>query len=345
MSKSKENETEEFRRLYELLNNLAMNNTDPERVISIDTDELIRSKKPLNEIITVEAPKRTIVIDDAIHTPQKEEQGQEQVKHTKSIYESMKKIFPSFSEQESTSFESIKPLHSIDQIEQKESITIEQTKESNSPNTMSINIGIQLQASHPQLSYSIERKDNPMIININNQRDESTMTLRIGMQLSDSIVSDSVSTNSKTLSENEMDMETENETESFDEHQIIPPMESIDPDNPSTPLVFNYPTCKACNKTFTHFKFLRSHLKRYPVCHEWITKFQKDHKAIPRKGIHMLVEEYLHQIITGDKPHQCKYCKNVFTNTSNHHKHYHAFVSCNRMALLDFIKNVESLLH
>jgi len=101
--------------------------------------------------------------------------------------------------------------------------------------------------------------------------------------------------------------------------------------------------CKACNKSFSRDTFLKRHLKKYPVCAEWIQTMQKKHTILPKKGIHRLVEEYLHTITAGDVPFQCTFCKLVCTNRNAFHKHFHSFIACNRMALAEFVKQIQLL--
>ena len=70
---------------------------------------------------------------------------------------------------------------------------------------------------------------------------------------------------------------------------------------------------------------------------------QKKYTILPKKGIHRLVEEYLHTITAGDAPFQCTFCKLVCTNRNAFHKHFHSFIACNRMALVEFAKQIQLL--
>jgi hypothetical protein len=343
IEKRKEEETEEFTNLYNLLNKLAANNKDPNKVISIDTDELLRSNKPLEKITKEDTvPTRVLTIDDFLPTPT---------------------ITPSIATVSTVPISSVpvKPTSPpIPEVSSSNTSTAPPLSNSKSNHAFTVTIGVDVaQQSNAFLSSSQGNK-------------ESNMTITIGVDVnSNSSIhvhhpgNNHVPTWDKTIKNFRAEVpsssgQTEDEEEEQEQEQEqdvqegeVQKQTQVEEEESSgrrefqigegNPLIFNYPSCKACKKSFTHFKFLKSHLKKYPVCNEWIQTMEKDHKAIPKKGVHMLVEDYLHKIITGDKPFQCKYCKNVFTNTSNHHKHYHTFMACNRMAIADFIKHVNEM--
>lgn len=321
----KEEETEEFKKLFHLLSNLASNNKDPNKVISIDTDELLRSNKPLEKVVKDDpVPTRVLTIDDFLP--------------------------PAIPSSSTTPFVLAEPV-STPIIETPVPIT-NVTTNNTSTNGFAVTIGIDVTQGK---TYTLSTNGNK----------DSTMSITIGLDVTPSS-SSSIQLHhvnhpgsrmlpswNKTLEEHRVDLQPKEVKELSEEEEQEQQEGEVTAEESSgreelqigegNPLIFNYPSCKACKKSFSHFKHLKSHLKRYPVCNEWIQTMEKDHKAIPKKGIHMLVEDYLHKIITGEKPFQCKYCKNVFTNTSNHHKHYHSFMSCNRMAIADFIKHMGDL--
>jgi hypothetical protein len=336
IEKRKEEETEEFTNLFHLLNKLAANNKDPNKVISIDTDELLRSNKPL-ETLTKEdpVPTRVLTIDDFLPSPAPASVAP-LTPLLPSASDVVKTVQPSTSEPKSSHACTL--TIGIDLAQSGLSTTIPLVhgkKESN----MTITIGVDVSSNSSIHFQQVNDPGNRNLPTWNNtiqelrvdpplepfQRDEQEQEQEQDQEQDQEVQEGEVS--KQQLSQNN------DESSGQREFQI----------GEGDPLIFNYPSCKACKKSFSHFKHLKNHLKRYPVCGEWIQTMEKDHKIIPKRGIHVLVEDYLHKIITGDKPFQCKYCKNIFTNTSNHHKHYHTFMACNRMAIADFIKHVNEM--
>lgn len=333
----KEEESEEFKKLFHLLSNLASNNKDPNKVISIDTDELLRSNKPLEKVVKDDTvPTRVLTIDDFLPPP-----------------------VPSIRPLTTTTTTEVNELVSTPVMETPV-ISTTTTSPVTKTNGFAVTIGIDVTQGK---TYTLSTNGNK----------DSSMSITIGLDVTPSSSSSIqlhhvnhpgskiLPTWNKTLEEHRADLEPKDVKEQYEEEDQerqegeVHGETDVEADveesgsrqelqiGEGNPLIFNYPSCKACKKSFSHFKHLKNHLKRYPVCNEWIQTMEKDHKAIPKKGIHMLVEDYLHNIITGDVPFQCKYCKNIFTNTSNHHKHFHSFMSCNRMAIADFIKHINEL--
>jgi hypothetical protein len=328
IEKRKEEETEEFTNLFNLLNKLASNNKDPNKVISIDTDELLRSNKPLEKLAKEDSvPTRVLTIDDFLPTSTPTP--------VKPIVISPPSILPQpvtspviVKETDTKTTHAFTVTIGVDVGNS--NMVVHGKKDSNMTITIGVDVGsnssIQLQHTrHPgdrnlptwDKTINEHRADIP---SSQNQEDPKEDGQEEEQEQDD-------------IQEGEIQKQEEEEVSGRREFQI----------GEGDPLIFNYPSCKACKKSFSHFRHLKSHLKRYPVCGEWIQTMEKDHKVIPKRGIHILVEDYLHKIITGDKPFQCKYCKNIFTNTSNHHKHYHTFMACNRMAIADFIKHVNEM--
>jgi len=330
--------TDEFQKLYQLLTKLANNNKDPDKVISIDTDELLRSNKPLETIESIkqdpikseteiqkveptkqEPPKRVLVIDDFL--PPKT--NQESTSSTTFSPFPTIPIFKNIVDNTTKTSIASPSFPIVKKTEQKETTS----------SKASIQIGINVQSNNDNHSVSIKPKSNPLTFEVKNDKNESTATIQIDIQLGE-----------KSLPFLEEEQEVEKQKDKEESVQTNQVIEEYRLDNKATdPMIFNHPICKACNKTFTQFRFLKNHFKKYPVCSEWIKTNQKDYPLIPKKGLHILLEKYLQKIINGDKPHQCKYCKTIFSSTSNHHTHYHNFIACNRMAILDFIKNIDML--
>ena len=94
--------------------------------------------------------------------------------------------------------------------------------------------------------------------------------------------------------------------------------------------------CNTCMKLFTSDESIKHHYERSTVC--------KLNPMPPLIGvdipIHRLVIEWLEKAVTGDKELECKFCKTIFINKGNHHKHYYTAIACNRMATNEFKKIV-----
>ena len=329
--KKKEEETEEFKKLFHLLNNLASNNKDPNKVISIDTDELLRSNKPLEKVVKEDPiPTRVLTIDDFLPPPVTSIPSPATVTSVLS-----EPVSNPIIETTTTATNGFAVTIGID-VTQGKTYTL--STNGNKDSTMSITIGVDVTPSSTssiQLHH-VNHPGNRILPSWNKTLEEHRADLETKEPKQES-----PEEGEQERQEGEVNTQEEGASADADAEESSGRQElQIGEGNP---LIFNYPSCKACKKSFSHFKHLKSHLKRYPVCNEWIQTMEKDHKVIPKRGIHVLVEDYLHKIITGDAPFQCKYCKNIFTNTSNHHKHYHTFMSCNRMAIADFIKHINEL--
>jgi len=353
--KKKEEETEEFKKLFDLLTNLASNNKDPNKVISIDTDELLRSNKPLEKMVKEDpVPTRVLTIDDFLPpsvapvtastastsvTAITSEQLHNPTTETNSIPIG---ITATSGTNTATGTNGFTVTIGIDVTQGKTyTLSTNGNKESN----MSITIGMDIAPTNNPSSIQLHHVNHPGSRTLPSWN-KTIQDHRVEVEESPQLKQEQAEEGSTEQQEGEVNTQEEGASADVDadadgeessgrrEFQI----------GEGNPLIFNYPSCKACKKSFTQFKFLKSHLKRYSVCNEWTQAMEKDNKVIPTRGIHVLVEDYLHKIITGDKPFQCKYCKNVFTNTSNHHKHYHTFVACNRMAIADFTKHIGGLI-
>ena len=362
--KKKGEETEEFKRLFDLLTNLASNNKDPNKVISIDTDELLRSSKPLEKVVKEDpVPTRVLTIDDFLPPPVTpvtsstsvatitSEQLHNPTTETNSIpigitaTSGISGISGISGTNAATVTNGFTVTIGVD-VTQGKTYTL--STNGNKQSNMSITIGMDIAPSSAPSSIQLHHVNHPGSRSLPSWN-KTIQDHRVEVEESPQLKQDQ--TEEGPTEQQEGEVNTQEEGASTDADADV----DADADGEESsgrrefqigegnPLIFNYPSCKACKKSFTQFKFLKSHLKRYSVCNEWTQAMEKDNKIIPTRGIHVLVEEYLHKIITGDKPFQCKYCKNIFTNTSNHHKHYHTFMSCNRMAIADFIKHINEL--
>lgn len=99
--------------------------------------------------------------------------------------------------------------------------------------------------------------------------------------------------------------------------------------------------CESCMKSFISIESLNNHQEKFSICKEW-TKFpEKIDINKLTKGIHLIVEDILeHSLTSEDNLKQCKYCKAIFTNRGNLHKHYNYSSVCNRMAFIQFKENI-----
>jgi hypothetical protein len=102
--------------------------------------------------------------------------------------------------------------------------------------------------------------------------------------------------------------------------------------------------CKGCDKPFGSDEILRMHLERSDACRSWSAISPNKHEQVQLSGpIHLLIDDWLSTVITGDKPLQCKFCKSTFVSKGNHHKHYYTATACNRMAYYEFKKLISSI--
>jgi hypothetical protein len=93
--------------------------------------------------------------------------------------------------------------------------------------------------------------------------------------------------------------------------------------------------CKACCKTFSTKGCFTRHQQTSSICQSWLSLPAEQQYPVVEIPIHVKVNEYLEQAITGE-PLQCRFCLARFLNRGNHHKHYQTALPCNRMAYVEF---------
>jgi hypothetical protein len=93
--------------------------------------------------------------------------------------------------------------------------------------------------------------------------------------------------------------------------------------------------CKACCKIFSTKGCFTRHQQTSSICQSWLSLPAEEQHPVVEIPIHVKVNEYLEQAITGE-PLQCKFCLATFLNRGNHHKHYQTSLPCNRMAYVEF---------
>ena len=93
--------------------------------------------------------------------------------------------------------------------------------------------------------------------------------------------------------------------------------------------------CKACCKTFSTKGCFTRHQQTSSICQSWLALPAEQQHPVVEIPIHVKVNEYLEQAITGE-PLQCRFCLATFLNRGNHHKHYQTALPCNRMAYVEF---------
>ena len=93
--------------------------------------------------------------------------------------------------------------------------------------------------------------------------------------------------------------------------------------------------CKACCKTFSTKGCFTRHQQTSSICQSWLSLPAEQQYPVVEIPIHVKVNEYLEQAITGE-PLQCRFCLARFLNRGNHHKHYQTSLPCNRMAYVEF---------
>jgi len=96
--------------------------------------------------------------------------------------------------------------------------------------------------------------------------------------------------------------------------------------------------CKSCLKVCPSEGSLIVHYDKSLPCRTWVYLPEQEKTPPPTKPIHMYMDEFLHDVITGPIENQCIFCKTRFKNTGNHHKHYYNSVACNRLAFYEFKK-------
>jgi hypothetical protein len=93
--------------------------------------------------------------------------------------------------------------------------------------------------------------------------------------------------------------------------------------------------CKACCKIFSTKGCFTRHQQTSSICQSWLSLPAEQQHPVVEIPIHVKVNEYLEQAITGE-PLQCRFCLARFLNRGNHHKHYQTALPCNRMAYAEF---------
>lgn len=98
------------------------------------------------------------------------------------------------------------------------------------------------------------------------------------------------------------------------------------------------PTCDACVQTFPSEAAYHSHRESSVLCQQWLNlESTKSHSTMP---IHLFLEDILMKTITGDKPHQCRFCNEQFESSAQHHMHFYQSRICNRFAHYELSKRV-----
>jgi hypothetical protein len=110
---------------------------------------------------------------------------------------------------------------------------------------------------------------------------------------------------------------------------------SVKPVKPVKQKVKEILQCKACCKTFSTKGCFTRHQQTSSICQSWLSLPAEQQYPVVETPIHMKVNEYLEQAITGE-PLQCRFCLVRFLNRGNHHKHYQTSLPCNRMAYVEF---------
>ena len=93
--------------------------------------------------------------------------------------------------------------------------------------------------------------------------------------------------------------------------------------------------CNACCKIFSTKGCFTRHQQTSSICQSWLSLPAEQQYPVVEIPIHVKVNEYLEQAITGE-PLQCRFCLATFLNRGNHHKHYQTAIPCNRMAYAEF---------
>jgi len=102
--------------------------------------------------------------------------------------------------------------------------------------------------------------------------------------------------------------------------------------------------CEACHAVFSVKRKFLAHKDRHHECRTWLALPSESKYESVTTAIHAFLDECLKKALTGKQPLQCKFCGLTFVSRSNHHKHYHSSLPCNRMAYLEFKKLICELL-
>ena len=102
-------------------------------------------------------------------------------------------------------------------------------------------------------------------------------------------------------------------------------------DNPKEEIL----QCAACCKIFSTKGCYNRHQHTSSICQSLLSLPADQQHPVVEIPIHVKVNEYLEQAITGE-PLQCRFCLARFFNRGNHHKHYQTALPCNRMAYAEF---------
>jgi len=127
---------------------------------------------------------------------------------------------------------------------------------------------------------------------------------------------------------------------------LDPPARSITPPlriekRPVSPKEF---PCDGCFRVFPSYSHLQTHLKITPMCAGWATLPNKEEYYHNPPSIHIYMDELLAETVAAEnKPNECQFCHNSFSNKGNLHKHFHTSIVCNRMAYARFKKVVANL--
>jgi hypothetical protein len=101
--------------------------------------------------------------------------------------------------------------------------------------------------------------------------------------------------------------------------------------------------CTGCFKSFRTPKEFKVHCQNAEMCAMWATLPNQEDYEMPSQPIHLLIDELVTKAVTGEIPLQCRFCKTVFVNKGNHHKHFYNAHVCNRMAYVEFKKIIGHL--
>jgi hypothetical protein len=98
------------------------------------------------------------------------------------------------------------------------------------------------------------------------------------------------------------------------------------------------PTCDACVQTFSSEAAYHTHRESSILCQTWLAL--ESAERLPNMPIQLFVEDILMKTITGDNPHQCRFCKEQFESGAQHQMHFYQSRICNRFAHHEFSKRV-----
>jgi ferredoxin len=140
-----------------------------------------------------------------------------------------------------------------------------------------------------------------------------------------------VEPNKKVLAKRPIIMDDDDDEEE-DEVEAIHVLEPVEPQDRRVL------QCKSCLKVCPSEGSLIVHYDKSLPCRTWVFLPEQDKTPPPNKPIHMYMDDFLHDVITGPIENQCIFCKTRFKSTGNHHKHYYNSVACNRLAFYEFKK-------